>query len=216
MEEIANLLRNLPEDDTCKKAPVESEENVTFLIDTKALRNPNDWKADDLGAFHNVGKVTVGYFHVTASGARFLSKKKPSRVKDETVVLLKKTYWTHQRYKDFKRRCFEGYDYKGVRLPHVLLCYELMMSLTLSPQQLMEMQRRVTVRTIGVVQVHCRASKRKQKNERGLLKYATKFLRTLEVCLDSSRTGFCQGTDNRSVMLNETRSRKKTKMKCAS
>ena len=124
MEEIANLLRNLPEDDTCKKAPVKCEENATFLIDTKALRNPNDWKADDLGAFHNVGKVTVGYFHVTASGARLLSKKKPSRVEDETVVLLKKTYWTHQRHKDFKRRCFEGYDYKGVRLPHVLLCYE--------------------------------------------------------------------------------------------
>ena len=70
-----------------------------------------------------MGKVTVGYFHVTASGTRFLSKKKPSRVEDEKVVLLKKTYWTHQCHKDFKRRCFEGYDYKGgggVRL----LCYE--------------------------------------------------------------------------------------------
>ena len=71
-----------------------------------------------------MSEVTVGYFHVTASGARFLSKKKPSRVEDENVVLLKKTYWTHQRHKDFKRQCFEGYDYKGVRLPHVLLCYK--------------------------------------------------------------------------------------------
>ena len=123
MEEIANLLSNPLEDYICKKAPIKCEENATFLIDTKVLRNPNDWKGDDLGAFHNVGKVTVGYFHVTASGARFLSKKKPSRVEDENVVLLKKTYWTHQRHKDFKRQCFEGYDYKGVRLPHVLLCY---------------------------------------------------------------------------------------------
>ena len=87
-----------------------------------------------------------------------------------------------------------------------------MMSLTLSPQQLMEIQRRVTVRTIGVVQVHSRASKRKQKTERGLLKYTTKFLRTQEVCLDSNHTGFCQGTESRSVMLTETRSRKRTKI----
>ena len=83
-----------------------------------------DWKADDLGAFNNVGKVTVGYFHVTASGARFLSKTKPARVNDENVVLLKKPYWTHQRHKDFKRRCFEGFDYRAVRLPHVLVRYE--------------------------------------------------------------------------------------------
>ena len=104
MEEIANLLRNPPEDYICQRASVKCEENATFLIDTKALRNPNDWKADDLGAFHNVGKVTVGYFNVTASAARFLSKKKPSRVEDENVVLLKKTYWTHQCHKDFKSR----------------------------------------------------------------------------------------------------------------
>ena len=104
MEEIANLLRNPPEDYICQKAPVKCEENATFLIDTEVLRNLNDWKADDLGAFHNVGKVTVGYFHVTASAAPFLSKKKLSWVEDENVVLLKKTYWTHQRHKDFKRR----------------------------------------------------------------------------------------------------------------
>ena len=157
-----------------------------------------------------MGKVTVGYFHVIASGARFLSKKKPSRVEDENVVLLKKTYWTHQRHKDFKRRCFEGYDYKAVRLPHVLLCYEFD-----------DQPHPVTTAAHGNAKksnssYYCRASKRKQKNERGLHKYTTKFLRTLEVCLDSNHTGFCQGTDNRSVMLNETRSRKKTKMKCPS
>ena len=71
-----------------------------------------------------MGKVTVGYFHVTASGARFLSKTTPARVNDENVVLLKKTYWTRQRHKDFKKRCFEGFDYRAVRLPHVLVRYE--------------------------------------------------------------------------------------------
>ena len=111
MEEIAHLLRNPPEDYLCKKVPVKCEVNATFLIDTKALSHPNDWKADDLGAFNNVGKVTVGYFHVTATGARFLSKKKPSRVEDKNVVLLKKTYMTHQHHKDFKRICFKGFDY---------------------------------------------------------------------------------------------------------
>ena len=109
-----------------------------------------------------------------------------------------------------------GMTTKGCGFHMCFFATNSMMSLTLSPQQLMEMPRRVTVRTIGVVQVHCRASKRKQKNERGLDKYTTKFLRTPEVCLDSNHTVFCQGTDNRSVMLNEKRSRKKTKMKCAS
>ena len=90
-----------------------------------------------------MGKVTVGYFHVTASGTRFLSKKKPSRVEDEKVVLLKKTYWTHQCHKDFKRRCFEGYDYKGGGGGGGGGCgffaTNSRVSLTLSQQQLMEM-----------------------------------------------------------------------------
>ena len=85
-----------------------------------------------------MGKVTVGYFHVTASGARFLSKKKPSRVEDENVVLLKKTYLTHQCHKDFKRRCFEGYDYKGGG-GGGFFATNSRVSLTLSQQQLMEM-----------------------------------------------------------------------------
>lgn len=67
-----------------------------FIIDTKALKNPNDWKADDLGLFNNVEKVTVGYFHIMESGAHFLSKTKPSTVIDKKVVLQKKSYWTHQ------------------------------------------------------------------------------------------------------------------------
>ena len=37
MEEIANLLRNPPEDYICQKAPVKCEENATFLIDTEVL-----------------------------------------------------------------------------------------------------------------------------------------------------------------------------------
>ena len=163
-----------------------------------------------------MGKVTVGYFHVTASGARFLSKKKPSRVEDENVVLLKNTYLTHQCHKDFKRRCFEGYDYKGVRLPHVLLCYEFddePHPVTTAAHGNSKKSNSSYYRSRPST---LQSIKGKQKNERGLLKYTTKFLRTLEVCLDSNHTGFCQGTDNRSVMLNETRSRKKTKMKCAS
>lgn len=124
MEEIAYLVTSPPEDYVCKKVPLRCEENATFLIDTRALRHPNDWKADDLGAFNNVGKVTVGYFHVTESGTRFLSKAKPSKPIDKSVVLLKKTYWTHQRHTDFKRRCFEGFDNRGVRLPHLLVRYE--------------------------------------------------------------------------------------------
>lgn len=58
-----------------------------------------------------MGKGAIRYYHVTATGARFLSEKKPYRVEDKNVVLLKKTYWTHQRHKDFKRRDYEGFDH---------------------------------------------------------------------------------------------------------
>ena len=63
-------------------------------------------------------------FHITGSGACFLSKSKPSRSIEKNVVLLKKTYWTHQEHKDFKRRCFEAYDHRGLRPPLPLVRYE--------------------------------------------------------------------------------------------
>ena len=124
IEEIPFLIREPPPDYVCKKVPVGCQENGTFLMDTRALKNPNDWKADDLGAFHHVGKVNLGYYEVTETGSRFLSKTKPSGKHDANVVHLKKTYWTHQKHKDFKRRCFEGYDNRGMRLPHVIVRYE--------------------------------------------------------------------------------------------
>ena len=58
--------------------------------------------------------------------------------------------------------------------------------------------------------------KEKQKHERGLLKCTTKYSRMQEACSDSNHMETCQGIDNKSVMLDETRSRKKTKMKCVS
>lgn len=92
MEEIPFLIREPPPDYVCKKVPAGCQENGTFLMDTRALKNPNDWKADDLGAFHHVGKVNLGYYEVTETGSRFLSKTKPSGKHDANVVHLKKTY----------------------------------------------------------------------------------------------------------------------------
>lgn len=124
MEEIPFLIKEPPPDYVCRKVPVRCQENGTFLMDTRALKNRDDWKADDLGAFHHVGKVNLGYYEVTETGSHFLSKTKPSRKHDANVVHLKKTYWTHQKYKDFKQWCFEGYNNRGVRLTHIIVRYE--------------------------------------------------------------------------------------------
>lgn len=79
MEEIPFLIREPPPDYVCKKVPVGCQENGTFLMDTRALKNPNDWKADDLGAFHHVGKVNLGYYEVTETGSRFLVQNETFR-----------------------------------------------------------------------------------------------------------------------------------------
>ena len=78
MEEILFPIKEPPSDYVCRKVPVGCQENSTLLIDTRALKNPNDWKADDLGVFHHVGKVNLGYYEVTETESHFLSKTKPS------------------------------------------------------------------------------------------------------------------------------------------
>jgi len=51
-EEIVSILLNPPRDKVCKKVPLACQQNASFVIDTRSLKHPNDWKSDDLGSFH--------------------------------------------------------------------------------------------------------------------------------------------------------------------
>ena len=121
-EEVVSILLNPERDMVCRKVPLKCQENATFLIDTRSLKNPNDWKSDDLGSFHNVGRVSRGYFE-TSDEVCFLSKKRPSG-SSETIVQLKKNYWTHHIHGDFKRRSYELWSSQGKRGRYVMVQYE--------------------------------------------------------------------------------------------
>ena len=49
----------------CKHVPLRCEKNASFLIDTRSLKHPNDWKSDDLGSYHNLGRGSKGYFDIS-------------------------------------------------------------------------------------------------------------------------------------------------------
>ena len=70
-----------------KHVPLRCEKNASFLlIDTRSLKHPNDWKSDDLGSYHNLGRVSKGYFDISDEVC-FLSKSRPSRRTGNTVQL---------------------------------------------------------------------------------------------------------------------------------
>ena len=100
--------------------------NASFVIDTRELKGPNDWKADDLGKYENTGKPNLGYFLIDNEGtATYLDKKKPTcpLPVPGRIVKVSKTYWVHQKHKDLKRRAMELHDEDNKRLPLVLLEY---------------------------------------------------------------------------------------------
>ena len=121
-EEIVSLLMSPPSDIVCKKGPLKCEKNASFLIDTRSLKHPTDWKSDDLGSFHNVGCVSIGFFE-TSEEVCFISKSRPPR-SAQAIVQLRKTYWTHSIHKDFKRRSYELWSGQGKRGRYILLQYE--------------------------------------------------------------------------------------------
>ena len=72
-EEIVSVLMSPPSDIVCKKGPLKCEKNASFVIDTRSLKHPTDWKSDDLGSLHNVGCVSIGFFE-TSEEVCFISK----------------------------------------------------------------------------------------------------------------------------------------------
>lgn len=77
-EEIVSILLNPTRETVCQKVPLKCQQNASFLIDTRSLKHPNDWKSDDLGSFHNVGRVSKGFFAVSDEVC-FLSKSEVLR-----------------------------------------------------------------------------------------------------------------------------------------
>ena len=82
-----------PSDIVCKKGPLKCEKNTSFVIDTRSLKHPTDWKSDDLGSLHNVGCVSIGFFE-TSEEVCFISKSRPLR-SAQAIVQRRKTYWAH-------------------------------------------------------------------------------------------------------------------------
>ena len=126
IEDVMSLLFNPPASHVCQRQPRKCQISASFIIDTRELAGPSDWKADDLGVFDNVGKVNLGYFLIANDGtATFLSKKKTEillPVPGQTIKATK-TYWVHRKHKDFKRRAIELESEKNRRLPFVLVQY---------------------------------------------------------------------------------------------
>ena len=91
------MLHDPPGEKIAARPPVQCQEIVT---QAPSMRNPDDWKADDLGAFKNEGTHPVGYHNLTDGKAIFQSKTKPDKCFRNTV-LLKRTYWKHTASLDF-------------------------------------------------------------------------------------------------------------------
>ena len=121
-EEIALILLNPTRETVCKKLPLKCQQNASFLIDTRSLKHPNDWKSGDLKPFHNVGCVSKGFFDVSDEVC-FLSKSRPPR-STATTVQLKKNYWTHQIHSDFKHRSFKLWSTQGKNGRYIIVQYE--------------------------------------------------------------------------------------------
>lgn len=53
------MLFSPPTSHVSRRQPRKCQINASFIIDTRELAGPSDWKADDLGVFDNVGKVNI-------------------------------------------------------------------------------------------------------------------------------------------------------------
>ena len=111
--DLVSILLNPKVAIVCKHVALRCEKNVSFLIDTRSLKHPNDWKSDDLDSYHNLGRVSKGYFDISDEVC-FLSKSRPSRRTGNTVQL-KKSYWTHSVHHDFHRLSYELWSRDGKR-----------------------------------------------------------------------------------------------------
>ena len=104
------LVLNVDDERVCINRPLAVQENAVFVINRACLKSPDDWLQDDHGSFENKGHsgiiVTTGNEDGVFTG-RLPRKKQERPVLEQGQYLVKTTYWTHGKYKDFKRKTVE-------------------------------------------------------------------------------------------------------------
>lgn len=124
IEQLVEILLLTPDRKRiCHQRPIGCQENASFVIDTSALKDFEDYKADDLGSFRNHGNKA---YVVTTNGKEVMSvsalpKNWPPLKPGE--ILVKKTYWVHSSDKSFKRKSTELRSFKDEPYDLVFLQY---------------------------------------------------------------------------------------------
>uniref|UniRef100_A0A7M5X687 Uncharacterized protein n=2 Tax=Clytia hemisphaerica TaxID=252671 RepID=A0A7M5X687_9CNID len=90
------------------KKPVKVQDNFTFIIDTKKLKSPNDWAADDNGCWENRGNygtiVSLDENMKIVHSSRMNNKKRTALKSGE--LLIYKVYYRNKAYHDYKRNSY--------------------------------------------------------------------------------------------------------------
>lgn len=110
------LVLNIDVERICVDRPLAVQENAVFVINRACLKSPDDWLQDDHGSFENKGHS--GIIVTTSSEDGVFTERLPRRKQERPVLeqgqyLVKTTYWTHRKYKDFKRKTVEVTDWKN-------------------------------------------------------------------------------------------------------
>ena len=67
MEALRHLTMPAEERLICKEVPSNVGHNTVFRLSTEGLKNSNDWRADDMGAWRNLGSYSC-FFKMKRSG----------------------------------------------------------------------------------------------------------------------------------------------------
>lgn len=101
-EEIACILCDpaLQEELICSSQPVSVENNVSFVVDLSKLKDPNDVRADDLGAWKCTGSRTLQFFvKCSNSTCHVVTKLSPGA----TNISIRRQYYVHATDRDLHR-----------------------------------------------------------------------------------------------------------------
>jgi len=101
-EEIVDILCDLMLDKKliCTFNPVSVENSVAFVVDVSKLRDPNDVRADDLGAWRCSGSRVLNFFvKVSTNSCCLVASSSPGAVE----IGIKRQYFIHMSDPDFHR-----------------------------------------------------------------------------------------------------------------
>lgn len=105
--------------------PLAVQENAIFVIKRTCLKSPDDWLQDDHGSFENKGHSGL---IVTSDEDGVFTERLPRRKQERPLLeqgqyLVKTTYWTHRKHKDFKRKTVEVINWKNEVEPLGMMQY---------------------------------------------------------------------------------------------